>query len=611
MDVSGKVLYDKVRNLRSELSNVVTPEILDKICDKPSLQPFLKWFCENVNNVNVLSNEDVQIKNKLQEMNEWVEGSELDHALEENTKDYPDLLKIIFFDDTNINDLFAEYEIVKNSYKEDKDYIYTLQNGIKNLKKLEIELDETIEKEEESLGRENIKANRAYEECSLIMKKFDTQNHQFFEEVEFLVNVYADAAENKGRPLLWTQMPLKLFTKTIELYNHYLDVHIKRQFGNTSEEEQKTDSNYVSLINSNKEKTMDNEEKLLELTLCKTNLTNAKIEEILAKVQEESYIAMLNYIEDIYNLGDMKVPKHSELRTEILKVTRKRDFLEENITLLQERQLTEVVQQFSELQITKILKQDAHTRLIRTKNHLEKLRYLRFLAREHGHVHTDLLRMLMEVQFQCLKNVSEFVADAYHYFTTEYSLSSTRCESMQKLQNKYSAIVSSPKIHNSFHKFFLSMVCSDNSTHQLNCALQKYNDLIDENKIKKKNLLKTYLNSKVDKLEILENEINLQYSNEVEKGPTHTYKPVSYDIEINHSEALNNIQKIQNDLTKIRNQMKERLKADTNLEREKAILWQRFLIDPDTLRKIYKQLKTVTKKSCFDDALKKELNDSL
>ncbi|XP_033297310.1 uncharacterized protein LOC117204218 isoform X2 [Bombus bifarius] len=572
MDVSGKVLYDKVRNLRSELSNVVTPEILDKICDKPSLQPFLKWFCENVNNVNVLSNEDVQIKNKLQEMNEWVEGSELDHALEENTKDYPDLLKIIFFDDTNIDDLFAEYEIVKNSYKEDKSYIYTLQNGIQNLKKLEIELDETIEKEEESLDRENIKANRAYEECSTIMKKFDTQNHQFFEEVEFLVNVYADAAENKGRPLLWTQMPLKLFTKTIELYNHYLDVHIKQQFGNTSEEEQKTDSNYVSLINSNKEKTMDNE-KLLELTLCKTNLTNAKIEEILAKVQEESYIAMLNYIEDIYNLGDMKVPKHSELRTEILK--------------------------------------DAHTRLIRTKNHLEKLRNLRFLAREHGHVHTDLLRMLMEVQFQCLKNVSEFVADAYHYFTTEYSLSSTRCESMQKLQNKYSAIVSSPKIHNSFHKIFFSMVCSDNSTHQLNSALQKYNDLIDENKIKKKNLLKTYLNSKVDKLEILENDINSQYLNEVEKGPTHAYKPISYDIEINHSEALNNIQKIQNDLTKIRNQMKERLKADTNFEREKAILWQRFLIDPDTLRKTYKQLKTVTKRSCFDDALKKELNDSL
>lgn len=73
-------------------------------------------------------------KNKLQEMSEWVEGPELDHALEENTKDYPDLLKIIFFDDTNINDLFAEYEIVKNSYKEDKNYIYTLQNGIQNLK---------------------------------------------------------------------------------------------------------------------------------------------------------------------------------------------------------------------------------------------------------------------------------------------------------------------------------------------------------------------------------------------------------------------------------------------------------------------------------------------
>lgn len=64
-------------------------------------------------------------------------------------------------------------------------------------------------------------------------------------------------------------MPLELFIRNIELYNHYLDVYIKRQFGNTSKEEQKTDSNYVSLIDNNKEKTIDNE-KLQQLTLCKT-----------------------------------------------------------------------------------------------------------------------------------------------------------------------------------------------------------------------------------------------------------------------------------------------------------------------------------------------------
>lgn len=73
-------------------------------------------------------------KNKLKETNEWLEGSELDHSLEEITKDYPDLLKIISFDDTDINDLFAEFEILKDSYKEDESYIRILQNGIQNLK---------------------------------------------------------------------------------------------------------------------------------------------------------------------------------------------------------------------------------------------------------------------------------------------------------------------------------------------------------------------------------------------------------------------------------------------------------------------------------------------
>lgn len=61
MDISGKILYDKVRGLRSELSNVVTPDLLDQICDNPSVQPFLKWFYENVNYVNVLSDEDIQM----------------------------------------------------------------------------------------------------------------------------------------------------------------------------------------------------------------------------------------------------------------------------------------------------------------------------------------------------------------------------------------------------------------------------------------------------------------------------------------------------------------------------------------------------------------------
>ncbi|CAK9821471.1 hypothetical protein ANTRET_LOCUS192 [Anthophora retusa] len=605
MNVSGKTLYNKVRGLCSDLPNGLTPGILDKICDEPLVQPFLKWFCENISFVNVLSNEDVQMKKRLQEMNEWMEGPELDNALEEMTENCPDLLKIISFDDTNINDLFAELEVVKDSYKEDENYVFTLRNGIQNLKKLGTRLDENVEKEETCLDREYIEADKAYKECSAILKKFDMHNHEFFKEIECLLNVYADAAENKGIPMLWTQMPLELFIKKIELYNCYLDVHINWLFENTHKEDQTPDSNYISLINNSKEKCLDNE-KLQELKLCKTNLTNAKIEEILAKVQERSYVAMLDYVHDIYNLENLKMPRSCDLRVEISKLTKKRDFLDENVSLSQEL-CRVLVKQFSELEVTKILKEEAHTRLTRTKNHLEKLKNLRSLAREHGHVHTDLLRMLMEMQFHRLKDVSEFVADACHYLTTEYLLSSARRESMHQQQNEYSAIIgSSPNAHNSFHESFISMVCGNDSTNQLNFALDKYNNLIGENEIKKQFLLKTYLNSKMHKLEALKNEANLQYMNEIQKGPTYTFKPISYEIETCYSEALDNLQKVQTDLTKIRCQMKERLKADVSFEREINILWQRFLIDPDALIKTYKEAKQMANKSCFGDAFKNE-----
>lgn len=75
---------------------------------------------------------------------------------------------------------------------------------------------------------------------------------------------------------------------------------------------------------------------------------------------------------------------------------------------------------------------------------------------------------------------------------------------MQQQQNEYSTtILSSSKIHNSFHKLFISMLCNNDNIYQLNPVLDKYNDLIDENKTKEQFILKTYLNSKIQRLEIL------------------------------------------------------------------------------------------------------------
>lgn len=63
-------------------------------------------------------------------------------------------------------------------------------------------------------------------------------------------------------------MPIDSFIKQIELYNHYLDIHIKKQFGSTNnKEEQDEDSDYASLINNSREKQVD--ERMHELISCK------------------------------------------------------------------------------------------------------------------------------------------------------------------------------------------------------------------------------------------------------------------------------------------------------------------------------------------------------
>ncbi|XP_076646335.1 uncharacterized protein LOC143355427 isoform X2 [Halictus rubicundus] len=562
MSVSSRILYNKVISLRSELSNSISPDILDKCCEQ-SAQLFLKWFTENVNRMNVLSNEEVQLKNKLRETNEWLDGFELDSKLEEATKDCPDVLKIVSFDDVDINDLFAEFEIVKSVYNENENYILASQNGIESLKKLMTELDDEIEKESELLNKEYIAENKVYADCSMILDDFDMNNHEFFREVECLLNQYADAAENKGTPSVWTQMPLELFSKNIKLYYHYLGIHIKKRFGNVFKEEQKKDSNYASLINESQEVHID-DEKLQELKLCKENLINAKVEEVLAKIKPESYVAMLEYAQKIYNNGNLKVPKPSELRSEISKLTTKRDFLEESVSLL-EHQLTEIVQQFAELEMAKILKQDACSKLEQRNIKLDKVKNLQFLIKECGH------------------------------------------ESMQQQQEEYSMLVSScSDTHNLFIKLLVSILCNGDSTQHINSALDKYNELINENKVKKQFILGTDMNSKIDKLEMLENEINLQYISEIQTGPTYSFKPISYEIESYYKEAFDHLQNIQADLTKIRSQMKERMKTDLGFERDRHLVWQRFLVDPDTLKQKHKDGMQITNKSCFRSTFESE-----
>ncbi|KYM95719.1 PREDICTED: HAUS augmin-like complex subunit 3 [Cyphomyrmex costatus] len=610
MSITGKLLYNKLRGLRPDLSSGITPELLSKVCDDPSTQPFLEWFCKNVSSANILSNEEIKLKNTLEDASEMLEGEALDAALEEATKNCPNLLKLVDVDDTYREDLFVEYETLKESYKVDEEYLQSLRHSIKTLKEVENKLDDNIEEAEILLNKEQIETEKAYDDCSVILKKFDKDNCQFSKDVESLLNVYASAAKNQGSAVLWSQMPIDLFIKQIELNNHYLGIHIKKQFGTSANKEvQEEDSDYGSLINDSRDKQTD--ERMLELNICKRNLSNAKLQEINASVQEECYMAMLQCVQDIYNGGIVKVPENSKLHDEIQTLTIKRDILEQNIELLRDQQLPELVVQYAEIETIKILKNDALTRLERRKTRLEKLKNLYSLTGKHGHVYVDLLYLLMEMQFCRLREVTEFIADARHYILTEYKLSSARCEVMQQEQDKYATmIMQSPKTYNAFNKIFISMILGDDISNEssFSTALKRYDDLIADNAKKKELILETYLNDKLDKLRKLENEINKDYTAETRNGPTISFRATSYEISSKCEEMSTVVQQVQGDITKIRNQFKERMRMDANLEREKDILWQRFLAEPDILRMRYEEAKQKVNESHFRDTVESKLN---
>lgn len=70
----------------------------------------------------------------MEDAGEQLKGEALDTALEEATRDCPDLLQLVSLDDTCQEDLFAEYEALKESCREDEEYLQSLRHSIKTLK---------------------------------------------------------------------------------------------------------------------------------------------------------------------------------------------------------------------------------------------------------------------------------------------------------------------------------------------------------------------------------------------------------------------------------------------------------------------------------------------
>lgn len=55
------------------------------------------------------------------------------------------------------------------------------------------------------------------------------------------------------------------------------------------------------------------------------------------------------------------------------------------------------------------------------------------------------------------------------------------------------------------------------------------------------------------------NETNKDYTAEIQNEPTNSFKPISYEISSSYEEISANVQELQADVTRIRNQFKERM----------------------------------------------------
>lgn len=70
----------------------------------------------------------------MESAGELLKNDALDAALEEATRDCPDLLQLVDLDDTCQKDLFVKYEALKDNCKEDEEYLQSLKRSIKILK---------------------------------------------------------------------------------------------------------------------------------------------------------------------------------------------------------------------------------------------------------------------------------------------------------------------------------------------------------------------------------------------------------------------------------------------------------------------------------------------
>ncbi|XP_034942838.1 centromere-associated protein E-like [Chelonus insularis] len=606
--ITGKDLYAKFQELMpGGVLKKITPEILNEICNHPSTQPFLKWFYEYVGPDNILTREEMRLRENLKTSGQWHTGKELDDALEEALKDTPELMSLIEANKNYEMELTKQYEQEKEAYEADLKDLKAFEEELRRIKQLNTKLSEDLEKEETMLLKLQIQSDEAYEDCCKDAEKFDTVHHELYNALQSLLKVYGDAAQMRGPPVTWTQMPLESFVNQIEAHYKYIQIHIQKEHKNLmiSEETSVIPEN-ASVTTDESENERTEMEKAQELMRCQKDLEASTLHKIEAEMDMASSEAIHLKAAEIYNDGDTKFPKSQvQKNMEIAQMLSQKDLLEEE-NLILESQLKESVERFAKLSMTKVLIEEAENRLERKQRRLKKFQNFLYFARDLGHSSADLLILLMQLELQKFQKIINLTTSARSYLQMEYTCSAKRTEIMKELQTQFDKITSLPlNEQNIYNKICTEIIVNNaNTSDAFNLAEEKYKDIIKENDKLKKEIVKTDLDDIVQKLKLLKDSLIIAYDKEM-SGATKSFRYMPDDLALQFATVLKKSETVQTLFNEQRKKFKyftDKISKDP-IEREKEILWQKFLANPDGLKERYEKLQSIAERSLFVNSL--------
>ncbi|EGW11038.1 HAUS augmin-like complex subunit 3 [Cricetulus griseus] len=351
----GKEFVETLKKIGYPKADILNGEDFDWLFDDVDFESFLKWFCGNVNEQNVLSEKELEDFSVLQRSGKPIlEGTALDEVLR-TCKTFD--LKTPTLDDKEIQKLEDEVQILQklNNLKIQRWNNYQLMASETSYKSLTLNA-----KQEEATKK--MKQSQRF--LNAVITKLSNELHVLIEGVNNLIIFFRHSNLGQGtNPVFLSQFSLEKYIRQEEQSTGALTLYTKKQFFQGIHEvvESSNEENF-QLLDIQTPSICDNEEILgerrLEMARLQTAYICAQQQIIYFKASNSSMKSSVKWAEEnlhsltIEAVGEENLDaKISSLNSEILK-------LEEEITHMKDKILSAVVKENAQLLNMPIVKGD-------------------------------------------------------------------------------------------------------------------------------------------------------------------------------------------------------------------------------------------------------------